>query len=208
MMDGMDDLNDIASTTQGPAPLASADRAFVYAVVRRILRDEDAAADVTQDALLLAHRHRDQFRGESAHRTWLYRIAVTTALGHLRKQRRRREELMADGASPAGELADPRPSPEAAVAAGELAGAMAEALDGVSPGHRQVFLLRMGDWSETEIARRVGISVANVKIRTHRTRAQLREALRDHGVTLHPAPPASRGRRGSRADSSATRRAS
>jgi hypothetical protein len=47
-----------------------------------------------------------------------------------------------------------------------------------------------------------------VKIRTHRTRVLLREALREHAVTPHRARPASRGRRGSRAGSSATSRAS
>lgn len=178
-------------------------RSFVFATIRRILRDEDAAADATQDALLLAHRHRGQFRGDSAYRTWLYRIAVTTALGHLRKQRRTREDVR-----DVPDTVDPRPSPEQAVAAGELAGAMTEALAGVAQGHQQVFLLRLADWSESEIAARCGISVANVKIRAHRTRARLQEAMRALGVRPLTARPAPRARRDSRADSSATSRAS
>jgi RNA polymerase sigma factor (sigma-70 family) len=68
----------------------------------------------------------------------------------------------------------------ATVATGELADAMLEALAEIGPRHREVFLLRLGDWTEPEIARRVGISVANVKIRAHRARASLREALRSH----------------------------
>ena len=107
-------------------------RSFVFATIRRILRDEDAAADATQDALLLAHRHRGQFRGDSAYRTWLYRIAVTTALGHLRKQRRAREDVR-----DVPDTVDPRPSPEQAVAAGELASAMTEALADVAQGHHR-----------------------------------------------------------------------
>jgi RNA polymerase sigma-70 factor, ECF subfamily len=197
----MDDLN--VSGALGPA-----ERSFVYAVVFRILRDEDAAADTTQDALLLAYRYRHQFRGESAHRTWLYRIAVTTALGYLRRQRRRREELTAGAQAVGLEMPDPRPSPEQTVATGELADAMLEALAEIGPRHREVFLLRLKDWTEPEIAQRVGISVANVKIRAHRARASLREALRSHDVTPHPARPPSRAHRGSRADSSATSRAS
>jgi RNA polymerase sigma-70 factor (ECF subfamily) len=184
------------------------DRSFVYAVIRRILRDPEAAADATQDALLLAHRHRAQFRGQASHRTWLYRIAVTTALGYLRKRRRTREDVV-PGEQPIGwDVMDPRPSPEQQVAAGELAGAMTRALAEEGPGHQEVFLLRLEDWSESEIARSVGISVANVKIRAHRTRARLRAALREHGITGHPARPAPRARRDSRAGSSATRRPS
>lgn len=197
----MDDLN--VSPEIGPA-----DRSFVYAVIRRILRDEDAASDATQDALLLAHRHRGQFRGDSAHRTWLYRIAVTTALGHLRKRRRMREDVVAGDLPVAWDVVDPRPNPEQAVAASELADAMARVLADVGQGHQQVFLLRLGDWSEPEIAKSVGISLANVKIRAHRTRTRLRAALHEQGFTRPPSRSAPRARRDSRAGSSATRRPS
>jgi RNA polymerase sigma-70 factor (ECF subfamily) len=195
-----------------PTHLGPAERSFVYAVAFRILRDEDMAADATQDALLLAHRYRHQFRGDSAHRTWLYRIAVTTALGYLRRRRRRREDLTAGTQSVGLETPDPQPSPEQTVAAGELANAMRDALAEIGPRHREVFLLRLRDWTETEIARYVGITVANVKVRTHRARASLREALSSHGITPHitprPVRPPSRAPRGSRAGSSATSRAS
>src|ERR1043165_7341375 len=120
-MDVMNDLN-------VPTRLGPAERSFVYAVVFRILRDEDMAADTTQDALLLAHRYRHQFRGDSAHRTWHYRIAVTTDLGYPRPQRRRREALGAGAQSVGLEPPDPRPSPEQRVATGELADAMLGAL--------------------------------------------------------------------------------
>ncbi|MEO8702186.1 MAG: sigma-70 family RNA polymerase sigma factor [Kofleriaceae bacterium] len=159
---------------------SSADRSYVLAIVMRIVRDDDVAGDVTQDALLLAHRHRDQFRGDSAYRTWLHRIAVTSALQHLRKRRRSREQLVSteEGAR-LFDVADPRPTPEQALAGRELAGVVGQVLDDVGP-HRDVFELRMQDWSEPEIARRVGISVANVKIRAYRTRQRLRDALRDY----------------------------
>src|SRR3982750_4682427 len=108
-------MNDLSASTPRQ------DRAFVYAVVRRILRSDDAANDATQDALLLVHRHRDQFRGDSALRTWLYRIAVTTALGVLRKAKRSREQLAPDVTPLGWDIADPAPSPEQEVAVRELA---------------------------------------------------------------------------------------
>ena len=70
--------------------LGDRERQYVFSVAMKYLKDEDAAEDVTQDALLLAHRHRDSFRGDSRFSTWLYRVAATTALMYLRKQRRRR----------------------------------------------------------------------------------------------------------------------
>jgi RNA polymerase sigma-70 factor (ECF subfamily) len=156
--------------------LSASDRSFVFAVVRRILRCEDASADATQDAMLLAHRHRDKFRGDSNHRTWLYRIAVTAALTLLRKRRRCREELSAD-VELAHEPTCPEPSPEHQVATRQLAARARAALASVGEIHRTVFTLRTEDSTESEIAAQLGISVANVKIRAHRARIRIRETL-------------------------------
>src|SRR5512135_2951724 len=64
------------------------EREFVYGVTMKYLKDDEEARDATQDAMLLAFRHKDSFRGDSRFTTWLYRIAATTALMHLRKDRR------------------------------------------------------------------------------------------------------------------------
>ena len=50
----------------------------MYGVAMKYMKDEEKAHDVTQDALLLAYRHRASFRGDSRFTTWLYRIAATT----------------------------------------------------------------------------------------------------------------------------------
>lgn len=154
-------------------------RSYMLSVTRRILRCDDAAADATQDALLLAHRHRDKFRGESAYRTWLYRIAVTTALQYLRRRKRSREDLVPEPDAEALEPSCPAPSPETVVATRQLAMRARDALAAVDDAHRRVFDLRVDDHTETEIAARLGISVANVKIRAYRTRRKVQATLRD-----------------------------
>jgi RNA polymerase sigma-70 factor, ECF subfamily len=159
-------------------PLSAGDRAYMFAVVRRIVRCEDAANDATQDAALLAHRHRAKFRGASAFRTWLYRIAVTTALGYLRKRRHSREDSVGDVSEPA----DLAPSPEHVAATRELAARACDLLSEIHHDHRSVFLLRAEDCSEHEIAARLGISIANVKIRGYRARQQLRATLATHAI--------------------------
>src|SRR6476619_6282287 len=70
-----------------PIKFTERERDFVFGVAMKYMKDEEKAADVTQDALLLAYRHRDSFRGDSKPTTWLYRIAATTSLMHLRKDR-------------------------------------------------------------------------------------------------------------------------
>src|SRR5215831_7546794 len=70
-------------------------RAYVRSIAMKYVRNEQDAEDVTQDAMLLAHRYRDSFRGESRYSTWLYRVTATAALMFLRKQRRLAREVPA-----------------------------------------------------------------------------------------------------------------
>ena len=152
---------------------------FVQAVARRIVEDADAAADVAQDALLTAFRHRHTFRGDSNYRTWLYRITVTTALTFLRRQQTWRgrmvpmdhEELTVHNGSapdtPADRLHD-----------AQAAAAMAQEVAALPQAYRQVIELRLAQGCSTEeTAQRLGISVPTVKIRTFRARRMLRERL-------------------------------
>ena len=157
----MNDLSVLPST---------GDRGFVYAIARRIVGVDDAD-DVTQDALVLAYRHRDAFRGDSRYRTWLYRIAVTTALGYLR--RRRRSPIVVGQEVDSPDLAK---SPVTLIAEAEERATLHRALAELPATYRDVLLERI-DATEPEVAKRLGISVSNVKIRAHRARKQLRSNL-------------------------------
>lgn len=157
------------------------DRAFVYAVARKIVHDEDDAADVAQDALLAAFRHRASFRGASRYRTWLYRIAVTSALSHLRRGRQRKVDATRslDTVGPtAFDLPTTSPSPEAELATAELAAIARAQLALLDPKYASVLRLRLDDdLGEAEVARTLGLSIATVKIRGYRARAALRSTL-------------------------------
>ena len=152
------------------------ERDFVYAVARRIVKSPEAADDVAQDALLLAYRHRESFRGDSKYRTWLYRIASTTALGYLRRGRRSRESLAPTNEEAHWGIADPSRSPETLVGDREVAVRARHVLEQLAPKYRDVVMMRT-EMTEHETAARLGITVANVKIRAHRARQQLRDAL-------------------------------
>lgn len=155
------------------------DRNFVYAVARRFVQNDQDAHDITQDALLLAYRHRASFRGQSRYRTWLYRIATTAALSHLRRERRLRMRLVS--ADQEEDLAvlmvSDQPRPDDALADREAAAALAIQVQRLDPKYRTVLALRCEDRSEAEIASELGLTVATVKIRAHRARKQLRDQI-------------------------------
>lgn len=170
----MDDMNVL--TEKSSITFGSDERRFVYAVARRIVRSDEDADDVAQDALLLAHQHLADFRGDARFRTWLYRIATTTALGHLRRTRRTRVHVPTTEVP----LVDPAKSAEAMVADAEMDALVREAVSTLEPPYRDV-LIACAEASAAEAAECLGITVANVKIRAHRARKQLRTVL-EHAV--------------------------
>jgi RNA polymerase sigma-70 factor, ECF subfamily len=158
-------------------PLLCDDRRFVYAVARRIVRDEDAANDVTQDAMLLAFRHRATFRGDSQYRTWLYRITTTAALSHLRRARAWQRRCAA--AATARELeAAPSLTPVEVLTLAQTRHDTTAAVVELSATYREILTLRFyQDCSEREAADALGLSTSAIKLRTHRAKKALRRRL-------------------------------
>ena len=162
------------------------EREYVYAVAMKYLKDEDEAADVAQDAMLNAYRHRASFRGDSRFTTWLYRVAATTALMHLRKKRRARlafptpdTTLEGDGTADLTlDVASAGPSPEDEAAAHEALDIAGRRLSALGDKYGPIFRMRFADgYSESEIAEELELNVATVKTRAYRARAALREEI-------------------------------
>jgi len=159
-------------------------RAYVRSVAMKYVRDEQDAEDVTQDAMLLAHRYRDSFRGESRYSTWLYRVTATAALMFLRRQRRLAREVPASGAvdDEGTGLLERQTAPTdlaSEVIARAEVGTVADAVAKLGAKYPAVFWKRYGEGrTETEIARELGISVAAVKTRAFRARQAALAAVR------------------------------
>src|SRR6266550_8338515 len=161
------------------------EREFVYGVAMRYMKDEEKAHDVTQDALLLAYRHRASFRGDSRFTTWLYRIAATTALMHLRKDRRvplmTSIDAVAANDDAVGVVDEPRDeaaTPEDNWASSEAVAIAGERLAELGDKYGKIFSMRFVEgYSESEIARKLSLNVATVKTRAYRARAHLRREL-------------------------------
>lgn len=163
--------------------LGDQERNYVFSVAMKYVKDEEAAADVAQEALLLAHRHRESFRGDSRYSTWLYRIAATTALMHLRKKRRRSREILSplrnDEELPFAELrSDERSTPDNQIAHQEAVELVRRRLDQLGDKYKRIFWMRyLEGYTETEIASRLELTLATVKTRAHRARVAVRETL-------------------------------
>lgn len=153
-------------------------RSYVRSIAMKYVHNEHDADDITQDAMLLAHRYRDSFRGDSRYSTWLYRVTATAALMFLRKQRRLSREIPASGATGGDDDGTPWlervPAPSdlrAEVLARVDLGVVADAVAKLGAKYPAVFWKRYGEGrTETEIAKEMGVSVAAVKTRAFRAR--------------------------------------
>ena len=161
------------------------EREYVFSVAMKYVKDEDEAADVAQDAMLLAFRHRASFRGDSRFTTWLYRVAATTALMHLRKKRRAPKEITSTFTDEAGDAQDAlaevparTASPEEQFLAHEAVSIARDRLDEMGDKYGPVFMMRFHDgYSESEIAKKLKLNVGTVKTRAYRARAAVRTEL-------------------------------
>jgi RNA polymerase sigma-70 factor (ECF subfamily) len=151
----------------------------LFRVLRAVLREDDEAADVMQEAYLRAYRELPRFRGEASFVTWLTRIALHEAFARLRRSRRLRP-LGAPGEDAPSLPAprDPAPDPEHATGNRELREALRRELERLPEGLRAVFVLReVEELSTREAAQALTISEENVKVRLHRAKALLRQRL-------------------------------
>ncbi len=135
--------------------------------------DEDTARDLVQDACLRAFQKLDGFRERDRFRVWLGSILRNRCLDHLKSARVRRREPLSPG------IPDPGAGPEEEVEQLTMGRLVNQALEGIPPDQREAFVLRhVEGLSYEEMAAMAEVSVSAVKMRVHRAREALREALR------------------------------
>jgi RNA polymerase sigma-70 factor (ECF subfamily) len=158
---------------------------MVYQLALHLLGDREEALDLAQDVFFSVFRTIHSFRGQSALKTWIYRIAINQARNRQRWWRRRHksEQVSLDQHVQAhGDLRQPgdHTSPDRAYARKQMADRLWQALDRLPFDQRTVIVLREVDGlSYDEIAFSLGVAVGTVKSRLTRARQALREDLRE-----------------------------
>jgi len=158
----------------------------IYRAARSIVKDEDEAEDVMQQAYVNAYFHLRQFDRRARFSTWLTKIAIYEALGRARKRGRYETVDFAEQEHQAVER-QPSRNPEQHAFAGELRSLLESSIDELPDGLREVFMLRDVDGLNTaETAECLGVSEDVVKTRLSRARAALRSHLADRAGIMAP----------------------
>jgi len=125
------------------------------------------ADDLLQEILLQIWRGLKRFKGDSTIDTWSYRVALNTAMTW-RRARQNRQRLLPAASSGVDEI----PTCDHGVESCDL---LDQFMRTLSDADRAVLLVYMEDISGSEMAKIIGISEANLRVRIHRIKKKLRD---------------------------------
>ena len=152
----------------------------LFNTVLRLVTNAEDARDVVQEAFLHAYQSLHSFKGDSLFFTWLYRIAVNTAISMKRKQK---PTLRIQPGGDDKNAIDPLDSSESnrpghAIEMAEEERWVHEALAKLSAEHRAVLVMKdMDGMKYEEMADILGVPVGTIRSRLHRARLEMRDLL-------------------------------
>jgi len=154
--------------------LVSRHHGSAFRVALGILRDEDGASDVAQEAFLKAFRGLKGFRGDASFRTWLLTIAANEARGILRKAGRRKELSL----ETAGPVASTEVAADDAMEKAQDGARIRALLSELPEKQQQAVTLRIfEELSFREIGVLIGSSEGAARVNYHHGIRRLREML-------------------------------
>lgn len=153
----------------------------VYALALRLLGDKEDASDVVQEAYIRAFKSIKGFKCQSSIKTWLYRITANCCYAYYLKKEsnRKKTEILANATILKSGCSDP----EMLNIEHFERQVLKNAIKNLPPQMRMPVVLKdIYGFSHEEVATELGITVSAAKVRLHRARKLLREALDGYEV--------------------------
>lgn len=162
--------------------LVARHRDKIYARAYSMMRNEDGAVDLSQEAWVKGWQRLKQFQGEASFVTWMTRIVINLCLDQLRKQKRTRadsiEQLDEEGGGVERQMPVVNPNPTERLERSELRQRIDRALGQLSVEHRTVLILHEFEELEyKEIAKKMECSIGTVMSRLFYARRKMAALL-------------------------------
>lgn len=154
----------------------------IYGRAYSMMRNEEEAVDLSQEAWVKGWQRLRQFQGESSFGTWMTRIVINLCLDQLRKQKRQRAESVEALGEESGGVERQMPvvtvNPSEGLERDELRERIDRALAQLTYEHRTVLVLHEFEEMEyKEIAKTMGCSIGTVMSRLFYARRRLAALL-------------------------------
>jgi len=162
--------------------LVARHRDKLYARAYSMMRNENEATDLSQEAWVKGWQRLVQFQGDSSFVTWMTRITINLCLDQLRKQKRQRAESIEAMDEESGGVERQMPvvniNPSEGLERSELRKRIDRALDQLSYEHRTVLILHEFEELEyKEIAKRMECSIGTIMSRLFYARRKMASLL-------------------------------
>jgi RNA polymerase sigma-70 factor (ECF subfamily) len=158
-------FEEVAGTLRGP----------ILRYLQRFVGNAALAEDLLQETLVRISKGLDRFEARSSVKTWAFKIATHTAIDHLRQSKRELNLVELDDLAV---VADPGEALGERLVLDDMNACLREEIDRLPESYRAAILLHdLEGLSAGETAEIVGCSLATAKIRIHRARARLKQAL-------------------------------
>jgi RNA polymerase sigma-70 factor (ECF subfamily) len=189
-MSAADEVNLVQMAQKGDLDafnqLVLAYQEMAFNVAFRILSEDAAAEDATQNAFLSAYRSLGSYRGGSF-RAWLLRMVTNTCYDELRRRKRHPTTPLEPQADDDQEeiesphwLADDTPGPEGTLEQVELERAVQHCLDGLPDDFKLVVvMIDVEGMDYLEVSQAIGKPLGTVKSRLARARLRMRDCLQE-----------------------------
>jgi RNA polymerase sigma-70 factor, ECF subfamily len=156
----------------------------IYARAYSMMRNEEQAIDISQEAWVKGWQRLNQFQGESSFTTWMTRITINLCLDQLRKLKRQRAESIEELDEESGGVERQMPAitinPTERLERGELRQRIDQAMNQLSYEHRTVLVLHEFEEMEyKEVAKAMDCSIGTVMSRLFYARRKLAALLAD-----------------------------
>lgn len=158
--------------------LVARHRDKIFARAYSMMRNEEDAIDLSQEAWIKAWQRLKQFQGESSFATWITRIVINLCLDQLRRQKRTRAESIEAMDEESGGVERQMPvvtvNPTEGLERAELRARIDQALNQLSVAHRTVLVLHEFEGMEYKlIAKTMGCSIGTVMSRLFYARRKM-----------------------------------
>jgi RNA polymerase sigma-70 factor (ECF subfamily) len=158
----------------------------IIAYVFRMLGDQEAALDVTQEVFIKVYNSLARYSSEYKFSTWLYRIAHNAAIDHMRRNSLALQSIETENADGTYQIQieSRGPSPEQDRERSEWRAEIGEVVKRLPAAYRELIVLRhTHELSYDEIAEVTGLPLGTVKNRLFRAREMMREIFIERGFS-------------------------
>jgi RNA polymerase sigma-70 factor, ECF subfamily len=150
---------------------------IIFKVSSMYCPNKECRKDLFQEIIMQLWRSFPSYNGKSKFSSWMYRVAINTAISQFRKDKRSKIDFVSD-------ISENFLNEELFEEKEERIQILQKAIGKLSKGEKAIIILYMDDYPYEEIAEIVGISISNVGVKINRIKKKLQQILKELGYGL------------------------